>query len=211
MNLPNKLTLSRIIAIPFVMAGLMAGKIMDFWRIQSPTVFIFSAYFALIAFIAASLTDLYDGKIARQRKIVTPFGSFFDPIADKLLVSAVLICFVELRIMPAWMVVIIISREFIISGLRILAAREGVDIPAGPLGKYKTISQMVMIICVLIYLALDSSHHFIFSQVMILGYALSNWIYALLYFLMVWTVIATIISGYSYIKDHWHLIMEGNI
>jgi len=210
MNLPNKLTISRIIAIPFVMVALLACRWMAFWNIQSESLSIFCAYFALIAFIAASLTDLYDGRIARARKIITPFGSFFDPIADKLLVSAVLICFVEMSIMPAWMVVIIISREFIISGLRIIAARAGVDIPAGPLGKYKTVSQMVMIIFVLVYLALNSSYHPFFTQTIISGYSLNYWINAVIYLLMVWSVIATIISGWSYVKNHWPLIMEGS-
>jgi phosphatidylglycerophosphate synthase len=91
MNLPNKLTLSRIIAVPFVMLALLVDNILQTWNIQSQLIVSVGYYLAFIIFVAASITDLYDGKIARARKIVTPFGSFFDPIADKLLISAVLI------------------------------------------------------------------------------------------------------------------------
>jgi len=209
MNLPNKLTLSRIIAIPFVMAGLLIDNFCQYEGLTDPAIISAGRYFALVLFIAATITDLYDGKIARKRKIVTPFGCFFDPIADKLLVSAVLICFVEMHIMPAWMVIIIICREFIISGLRILSARKGIDIPAGPLGKYKTVSQMVMIIGVLLYIAAMSSYGILIRSIILGKYSLDNWIFSVLYVLMIWTVIATIVSGVSYIKNHWELIIEG--
>jgi CDP-diacylglycerol--glycerol-3-phosphate 3-phosphatidyltransferase len=210
MNLPNKLTLSRIIAVPFVMLALLVDNILQTWNIQSQLIVSVGYYLAFIIFVAASITDLYDGKIARARKIVTPFGSFFDPIADKLLISAVLICFVEMHMMPAWMVIIIIFREFIITGLRILAVRQNVDIPAGILGKYKTISQMVMVISMLVYLSIMSSHGKLLESYFISGWSIAHWLYGLIYLMMVWAVITTFISGWCYVKDHWELIVEGS-
>ncbi len=131
MNLPNKLTLSRVIMIPFFVAAMM---------IPFPN----HRMAAGILFIAASLTDLLDGYLARRDHLVTTFGKFVDPLADKLLVSAALICFVELGHMPAWTVIIIISREFIISGFRLIASDKGIVIAAGMSGKIKTVCQMVM-------------------------------------------------------------------
>lgn len=202
MNLPNKLTLSRVIAIPFVMAGLLI-------EFENPSLNIFAKYFALIVFVIATITDLYDGKIARKLKIVTPFGSFFDPIADKLLVSSVMICFVEMRMLPAWIVSLIIFREFLISGLRIIGVRAGVDIPAGSLGKQKTVSQMVLIITILVYMAAQSSHGQYLKSLFISGLSLDMIINNILTLLMIWTILATVISGYMYVKDHWYLIIDG--
>lgn len=105
-----------------------------------------SKYIALIIFVVASLTDLLDGYIARKYKLITNFGKFMDPLADKLLVSAALICFVELASLPAWIVVIIISREFIISGFRLVASDKGIVIAASYVGKLKTVFQMAMTI-----------------------------------------------------------------
>lgn len=205
MNLANKLTVSRIIAVPFVMGALLMDNVAYNLELNIPRILIISKYLALLIFIAAMVTDLFDGRIARQRKLITPFGSFFDPIADKLLISAVLICFVEMHLMPAWMVIIIIFREFIITGLRILAVRKGVDIPAGPLGKYKTISQMVMIIALLIYVVYKATLGEKINGLIITGSILD----LSLYILMLITVIMTLISGYSYVRNHWGLIVEG--
>ncbi|MCX7919764.1 MAG: CDP-diacylglycerol--glycerol-3-phosphate 3-phosphatidyltransferase [bacterium] len=204
MNLANKLTFSRIIAIPFVMGAILFENATNGYTIHSQILIVTSKYVALLIFIAATLTDLYDGRIARKRKIITPFGSFFDPIADKLLISTVFICFVELRIMPAWMVVIIIGREFIITGLRILGAKKGEVIPAGPLGKYKTVSQMATAIVILLYLAIKDTMRIYGTW----NDQVDVWIYGAIYLLMVWTVLATVISGVSYIKRHRHLIRE---
>ena len=137
MNLPNKLTMFRVILIPFfVLFMLVDITTVDKW-------------IALGIFIIASLTDLLDGKIARKYNLVTNFGKFMDPLADKLLVCSALICLVELAKIPAWMVIIIIAREFIISGFRLIAADNGVVIAASYWGKFKTTFQMVMI-CLLI-------------------------------------------------------------
>ena len=135
MNLPNKLTILRMIMIvPFVVfmlapIGGAAGK-----------------WIALALFVIASLTDLLDGKIARKYNLVTTFGKFMDPLADKLLVCSAMICLVEMGRIPAWIVIIIISREFIISGFRLVASDKGVVIAASWWGKFKTTFQMAMIV-----------------------------------------------------------------
>lgn len=137
MNLPNKLTMLRVIMIPFFIVFLLIPI--------TP----YDKWIALAIFILASLTDLLDGKIARKYNLVTNFGKFMDPLADKLLVCAALICLIELDKIPAWMVIIIIAREFIISGFRLVASDNGVVIAASYWGKFKTTFQMVAV-CLLI-------------------------------------------------------------
>ena len=137
MNTPNKLTILRMIMIPFFVFFMLAdmgnaGK-----------------YTALVLFIAASLTDTLDGYLARKYNQVTNFGKFMDPLADKLLVCSAMIAFIELDLIPAWIVIIIIAREFIISGFRLIAAEKNVVIAAGMSGKIKTTVQMIMC-CLLI-------------------------------------------------------------
>ncbi len=137
MNLPNKLTMFRVILIPFFIVFLMVPQI--------PA----GKWIALFIFIVASLTDLLDGKIARKYNLVTNFGKFMDPLADKLLVCSALICLIELSRIPSWMVVIIIAREFSISGFRTVAADNGVVIAASYFGKFKTTFQMIAV-CLMI-------------------------------------------------------------
>ena len=137
MNLPNKLTVLRVILIPFFLLFVLLFKIPH------------HMVFALIVFAAASITDWFDGKLARKYNLVTNFGKFMDPLADKLLVCSAMICFIELDKLPAWIVIIIIGREFIISGFRLIAAENGVVIAANYWGKFKTASQRVMIILLL--------------------------------------------------------------
>ena len=134
MNLPNKLTIARVIMIPFFLVFLMT----DFFEA--------ARYVALAIFIIASLTDMLDGKIARKYNLVTNFGKFMDPLADKLLVCSAMIAFTGMGIMPAWIVIIIIAREFIISGFRLVASDNGIVIAASYWGKFKTASQMVTVI-----------------------------------------------------------------
>ena len=136
MNLPNKLTVLRVIMIPFFVAALLY----DGGANQN------MRYVAAAIFIIASLTDMLDGKIARKYNLVTNFGKFMDPLADKLLVCSALICMIELRELPAWMVIIIISREFIISGFRLVASDNGVVIAASYWGKFKTTFQMIGVV-----------------------------------------------------------------
>jgi CDP-diacylglycerol--glycerol-3-phosphate 3-phosphatidyltransferase len=142
MNLPNKLTLLRVLLVPFFVASLLWGKGQN----QMLRVV------ALIIFIVASLTDMLDGQIARRYHLVTNFGKFMDPLADKLLVCSALICFVELRQISAVVVIIIIAREFVISGFRLVAADAGVVIAASWWGKLKTVSQMIAVILMIIHL-----------------------------------------------------------
>lgn len=137
MNLPNKLTMLRVVMIPFFILFLLVPV--------TP----YSKWIALAIFILASLTDLLDGKIARKYNLVTNFGKFMDPLADKLLVCAALICLIELDKIPAWMVIVIIAREFIISGFRLVASDNGVVIAASYWGKFKTTFQMAAV-CLLI-------------------------------------------------------------
>lgn len=136
MNLPNKLTVLRVILVPFFV----------FFLLGADWIGSFSPYIALIIFIVASLTDMLDGKIARKYNLITNFGKFMDPLADKLLVCSALICMIELRQLPAWMVIIIISREFIISGFRLVASDNGVVIAASYWGKFKTTFQMIGVV-----------------------------------------------------------------
>lgn len=166
MNLPNKLTLSRI--------GLTLAFLITLFS-QIPL----HETLALILFILASLTDYYDGKIARRDKIVTNFGILMDPLADKILICSAFIAFVGLRFIPAWMVVIIVARELAITGLRLLAASKQVVLAAEGCGKHKTISQIVAIIAILTlasYPQWGSWACFIFDPWVPWVEALSKWV-----------------------------------
>lgn len=176
MNLPNKLTLLRVIMIPFFIVFLGINK-----------------YVALAIFVIASLTDLLDGKIARKYNLVTNFGKFMDPLADKLLVCSALVAFVESGKLAAWIVIIIIAREFIISGFRLVASDKGVVIAASYFGKWKTTFQMIMII----WLILDISNEiFAYSSYITIG-------------LVVISVALTIISLIDYLVKNWSVMSDG--
>ena len=143
MNLPNWLTIARILIVPLIVVALLTPL--------AESVFGISGYaFAIVLFIAASLTDIVDGQIARRRNQVSDLGKFLDPIADKLLVSAALIVLVEKHLAPSWAVVVIIGREFIITGLRSIAVTEGIVIQAQMLGKIKMWAQCVAIVALLV-------------------------------------------------------------
>ena len=150
MNLPNKLTIFRMVLIvPFVILLLGGFHEGGWFTAVFGGVMEYVDYIALAIFIIASLTDLIDGKIARKYNLVTNFGKFMDPLADKLLVCAAMVCLVEMGRIPAWVVIVIISREFIISGFRLVASDKGIVIAAGYWGKFKTTFQMVMV-CLMI-------------------------------------------------------------
>ncbi len=134
MNLPNKLTVLRVLMIPFFVFFMLNDVPAGYGK-----------WIALFIFITASLTDMLDGKIARKRNLITNFGKFMDPLADKLLVCSALVCLVENGALASWMAIIIISREFIISGFRLVASDNGVVIAASYWGKFKTVFQMIMI------------------------------------------------------------------
>ena len=139
MNLPNKLTTFRVILIPFFVFFMLA-----------PNMTGINHYIAAAIFIVASLTDLLDGKIARKYNLVTNFGKFMDPLADKLLVCSAMICLIQTGQLAAWIVVIIIAREFIISGFRLITSDNGVVIAASYWGKFKTTFQMLMVIVLIL-------------------------------------------------------------
>lgn len=180
MNLPNKLTIIRVCMIPFFVFFLMT----DFCDSASD-------YIALVIFAVASFTDLLDGKIARKYNLVTNFGKFMDPLADKLLVCSALICFIELGKISSIIVLVIIAREFIISGFRLIAADKGVVIAAGYWGKLKTVVQMTMIIVLLLNIPLDAFR--IVEQVLIWA-----------------SLVLTIISLADYLIKNKDVLKEGN-
>ena len=180
MNLPNKLTILRIIMIPFfVLFMLLDGGVSQTYR-----------YIAAVIFIVASFTDLLDGKIARKYNLVTNFGKFMDPLADKLLVCSGLICFVGLGQLPAWFVIIIISREFIISGFRLVASDNGVVIAASYWGKFKTVSQMIMSVLLNVNIPALSILTTIFSVI---------------------ALVLTVVSLIDYIAKNYRVLTEGSL
>lgn len=172
---------------------------------------------ALLFFVGAALTDTFDGIIARRNNTVTTLGIFLDPLADKLIISAVLISFVGLKELnvPAWMVVLIISREFVITGLRLIAASKNVVIPAHRSGKFKTTTQIISIIVLLLILIVDSAlwkfYGFRSKELLTssgMNYFLGWVLIKMPYWLMLLTTILTIYSGLSYINKHKELLKE---
>lgn len=166
MNLPNKLTIGRIIAVPVFIVALMTGYY----------------YVAAIIFILASFTDFLDGYIARKHNLVTNFGKIMDPLADKILVISALVCLVDLGQVAGWMVIVILAREFTVTGLRTVAAAQGIVIAAGMTGKIKTVLQMIAVPLLI----------------------LQNWPFSYLGFpmadIMLWaSVVMTIVSGVEYV------------
>ena len=139
MNTPNKLTVAIMILVPFLVVFLLTGCGGEANR-----------WICLAIFVAASVTDWFDGHLARKYNLITNFGKFMDPLADKLLVCYTMICMIEVDKLPAWVVIIIIGREFIISGFRLIAAENGIVIAANYWGKFKTVSQMIMIILLML-------------------------------------------------------------
>ena len=176
MNLANKLTTFRVLCIPIFVVFMLIESIP------------YNYYLAAIVFIVASITDLFDGKIARKYHLVTNFGKFMDPLADKTLVSAALICLTP-KMIPSWVVIIIISRELFISGFRMLAADQGIVLAAGWWGKFKTAFSMVMIIVLIVNTPLNNSVLYIIGQILI-------WI----------SLALTIISMIEYVSKNFNVL-----
>lgn len=175
MNTPNKLTIGRMILVPFLVLFMLTG-----WGGAA------NRYICLAIFVVASVTDWFDGYLARKYNLVTNFGKFMDPLADKLLVCSALICFITSGQLAAWVVIVIIAREFIISGFRLIAAENGVVIAANYWGKFKTVSQMIMII--LLFLELEEP-------------------IAVVTDVFVWlSVILTVVSLLTYIVQNRHVL-----
>ncbi|MBQ3291777.1 MAG: CDP-diacylglycerol--glycerol-3-phosphate 3-phosphatidyltransferase [Mogibacterium sp.] len=167
MNLPNKLTLIRMFAVPFFIGFYLMGM-------YAP---------ALVIFIAASITDYFDGKIARSRNLVTNFGKIMDPLADKILVYSALCLFIESDLIDAWMLIVILAREFVIAGMRTVAASEGTVLAAGMSGKIKTALQMVAVIIMILGLVLP--------QIPMIG--------KVGYIIFILSLIMTVYSGCEYV------------
>ena len=170
MNLPNKLTVIRMVAVPFFIAFYMMG-----WALP-----------ALILFVAASLTDMLDGQIARKYNLVTNFGKIMDPLADKILVYSAFCMMVEDGTVPGWMMIVILAREFVVSGMRTVAASEGIVVAAGMSGKIKTVLQMIAVPLLLMLRA--------FPDVMILYYTAYAFLWA--------SLVMTVVSGVEYIMQN---------
>lgn len=190
MNTPNKLTVLRIIFVPFIVAILLIDKIPHHYLISG------------LLFGAASFTDYLDGKIARRDGLITDFGKFADPLADKILVIAVLTCFVELHLANAVMLIIILAREFMVTSLRLVAVESGKVIAANMWGKTKTVSQMIAIITVFV------THYFL--ELISIGciplaqyYEQIGFVITIINNVLLWfCVLMTVISGYIYMRDN---------
>ena len=192
MNLPNRLTTLRVALVPFFVVAMLLPS----WGVFGITMesYVPLRVVAVIIFIIASLTDLLDGYIARKYNLVTDFGKFMDPLADKLLVSSAMICMIELNDIPSWVVCIIVAREFIISGFRLVAADNNVVIAASYWGKFKTAFTMFMIIVKLIF---SRSYMVDFA----FGYLLGD--------MLMWVSLAlTIISMIDYIAKNKDVLRE---
>ena len=203
MNLPNTLTVSRLFAAVVVMLAM---------ALPIP----FSSTLAFVVFVVASITDYWDGKLARMHYGVTAFGKLMDPLADKVLVCAALVSFVGIRLefepayslVPAWVVVVIIAREFAVTGLRLLVAtrEQGHIISAGSWGKLKTVWQMIAIISTFVLLAAreDVFRFLNLSEAFLRQYdaafVITSWILSSL------VVVITLISGWKYFANHWDLV-----
>jgi CDP-diacylglycerol--glycerol-3-phosphate 3-phosphatidyltransferase len=149
LNLANRITIARIFLVPVVIFLLLVRY--DFWSVTiNHRTTTGSEMIAAFVFIVVASTDALDGYIARKRRLITNFGKFLDPIADKLLISAVLISLVEMHRLSAWVAIIIISREFAVTGLRLVAAAEGLILAADKLGKWKTATQIVAMVALII-------------------------------------------------------------
>ena len=178
MNLANKITISRILATPVFLFFLVPGWFGQFIGLDK-----WGRYAAAVVFVIAALTDMVDGKIARKYNMVSELGKFLDPIADKLLVTAALIAFIMTDKLSVWIVFIILAREFIVTGFRVVAAGQGVVIAADKWGKIKTVIQIIAIVAMLI-------NDYPFSLFINIPIGLS---------LMYLAVVMTVISGVNYV------------
>ena len=177
MNLPNKITIFRVCMIPFFLIFMLVSGIPG------------GRYIAAVLFVVAAVSDAVDGHIARKNNLVTNFGKFMDPLADKLLVCSALICFVEFGLMPSWIVILIIGREFIISGFRLVASDKGVVIAASYWGKFKTTFQIIMCVFLIVHLPY-------------------LWFHVLEQILIYISLMLTLISLVDYIVKNRHVLKE---
>lgn len=198
MNLPNKLTLTRIAMIPFFLVFIVpfpsAWESVKFMADYNVFIHDYGRYIAGFIFIIAAFTDFLDGHIARSQKIVTTFGKFLDPIADKLLITAALIALVQISGLNTWFVFLILAREFLVSGIRLVAAAEGKVIAASSWGKAKMLTQTIAVLLIIF----DNYPLSLFSDFDFGG------------LIMILAVIATIVSGVDYLKKNISIIKLGS-
>lgn len=181
MNLPNKLTLLRILLVPFFVAFLLIEQIP------------LSCLWALVVFIIASITDFFDGYIARKHNMITDFGKFADPLADKILVISAFCCFIEMGLIGAVPVIIVLFREFAVTSVRLVAAAKGTVVAANMWGKAKTVSQMIAIILTI----------FLQAILQLIGNSNLSSVFTIITTVAIWISVAlTIISGVVYLKDN---------
>ena len=207
MNLPNKLTISRLVMAAVFVGCMAAGEEYDVLKAPGRVKgWNFAYTFALVLFLVAAITDYFDGAIARKRNLITSFGKLMDPLADKVLMAAGFICLVPLKAIPAWVVICIISREFLITGLRLIAASKGHILPSEKLGKHKTVWQMITAGYFLLLLSLAE-----FARAGMPLHAEAWWWYAWRY--VGWSLAAvalalTIYSGLGYLSRHRKLLSD---
>lgn len=205
MNLPNKLTLSRIVLIPFFVFFLHVHQMTGHARIVAA-----SHWIAFLIFIIAAITDYLDGAIARKHNIVTSFGKLFDPLADKLLTMAAFVAFVELQgpfgrpIFPAWAIIVILAREFLVTGLRSVGVSRGAVIHADRWGKHKTVWQLVGIILILLAVCLRET----LAAIQGPSPAIDRWL-PVLFRVILWLIVAiTALSGIAFLWRNWAVVSD---
>ncbi len=188
-KIPNRLTMFRILVIIIFIPTVLMDKMI-------------SSYIALFLFIIAAISDYLDGYLARKYNIISNFGKVMDPLADKIMVISALLCFVQLNVVPAWMVIIIIAREFLISGIRIMAAKDGDIIVASKWGKAKTITEIIAIIAILVLLAIVNTLEYLSistEKISILDFQIRIVLLKLIpYWLMFIVAVTALISGLEY-------------
>ena len=197
MNLPNKLTLGRILLVPLFVAAMLIP-------------FPMHNLAALVLFAVASITDMFDGKIARKRNLITDFGKFADPLADKILVLAAMLCFVQNGLCDCVAVIIVLLREFAVTSIRLIAAAKGEVVAANKWGKIKTVTQMTAIIAILVMQSVcDVLNEFAGIDVSIAPHSMISEIFFCVGELLIWiSTIFAIISGVIYLKENWKFIEE---
>ena len=195
MNLPNKLTLLRIILVPIFVVILLLDEVIPH-----------SYLIAGLIFGIASYTDHLDGKIARKYNLITDFGKFMDPLADKIMVISALVCFIELSLIPSWCVILIIAREFMVTSIRLVAAPKGIVIAANIWGKLKTVTQIIAIVVIMLLSyfkelsTLGISLGFLTGSEAVEIYPTVNFIFIIL------ATVITVISGIVYLMQNWDAV-----
>ena len=206
MNLPNKLSLTRIILIPFLIVALVVGGAHS----ENPGVIAWCRLTALLLFVAGALTDWYDGKIARERNLVTDLGALIDPLADKLLVVGTFVVLIELEVYASWLIVVILSREFLVTGLRMLAASKGVVMSADKWGKHKTAWQMATIITALVVVTAREFARAagVWEDFAWMNQSAERLALILTHIPMTVAILLTVLSGSIYLTRNTHLLKE---